>query len=536
VVVFNLIITAVGKLISLIPGIAPLLDKAYESSLRGTAEYENQLAAVNKQIDALGKSLELEELRTDFKRRMIGASKEEQQELEKRLKVEELSHELNVKIAEIRAASPGQTDEQLAKVEELVKAETAVYNEKVKQLNIDLQIKQAKEYELELEKQQASQIKANAMLAEGVVTAATTRLQNQVSIASAANSAYLALNDLEMQRARNAGDTEKQYKLQLQRARLIYQQTVLQIKQEERKAKLAVISSQIKLKELEATVAQKAAKGEALAQDYAAVELQKQAVQLAYEGVSAAQQIAQYNLMGANAVRTMAIEQAKFNKNKEAGEAIGGGAGVRVYGPSGTRSIGAGDPNAYLSSRLAQLGVTSGTYQQQAAATLVNNLVAQKREQLRAEYRQSTNQRTSIGESRYLAERGYADGGFVTRPTNAMVGEGGQPEYVIPASKMNDAMRRYSAGTRGEAVVNGAGASGGMSSTTNYSNQQNAYYGSGGGTSVNITTGPVMRLGNRNYVTVSDMQRGMAAAVGAAEANMMSRMSRSYAARRSMGL
>lgn len=130
----------------------------------------------------------------------------------------------------------------------------------------------------------------------------------------------------------------------------------------------------------------------------------------------------------------------------------------------------------------------------------------------------------------------FAEGGFVTRPTNAMVGEGGQPEYVIPASKMNDAMRRYSAGTRGEAVVNGAGASGGMSSTTNYSNQQNAYYGSGGGTSVNITTGPVMRLGNKNYVTVSDMQRGMAAAVGAAEANMMSRMSRSYAARRSMGL
>ena len=130
----------------------------------------------------------------------------------------------------------------------------------------------------------------------------------------------------------------------------------------------------------------------------------------------------------------------------------------------------------------------------------------------------------------------FAEGGFVTRPTNAMVGEGGQPEYVIPASKMNDAMRRYSAGTRGEAVVNGAGASGGMNSTTNYSNQQNAYYGSGGGTSVNITTGPVMRLGNKNYVTVSDMQRGMAAAVGAAEANMMNRMSRSYAARRSMGL
>lgn len=130
----------------------------------------------------------------------------------------------------------------------------------------------------------------------------------------------------------------------------------------------------------------------------------------------------------------------------------------------------------------------------------------------------------------------FAEGGFVTGPTTAIVGEGGQPEYVIPASKMDDAMRRYSAGTRGEAVVTGAGAPSVSNSSANYTNQQNTYYGSGGGTSVNITTGPVLRMNNKNYVSVSDMQRGLAAAVGAAESNMMNRMNRSYATRRSMGL
>ena len=129
----------------------------------------------------------------------------------------------------------------------------------------------------------------------------------------------------------------------------------------------------------------------------------------------------------------------------------------------------------------------------------------------------------------------FAEGGFVTRPTNALIGEGGESEYVIPSSKMSTAMQRYSAGVRGEAVTAGA-VTAGSTSTANYSNQQNAYYGGGGGTSVNITTGPVIRMNNRDYVTMTDMQRGMAAAANAGQANMMRQLGRSYAARRSMGL
>ena len=47
----------------------------------------------------------------------------------------------------------------------------------------------------------------------------------------------------------------------------------------------------------------------------------------------------------------------------------------------------------------------------------------------------------------------YAEGGFVTGPTQALIGEGGEAEYVIPASKMRSAMSRYAAGARGSAVI-----------------------------------------------------------------------------------
>ncbi|MGA1295824.1 MAG: phage tail tape measure protein, partial [Burkholderiaceae bacterium] len=47
----------------------------------------------------------------------------------------------------------------------------------------------------------------------------------------------------------------------------------------------------------------------------------------------------------------------------------------------------------------------------------------------------------------------FANGGVVTSPTMGLIGEGGEPEYVIPQSKMNAAMSRYSRGARGESVI-----------------------------------------------------------------------------------
>jgi len=70
--------------------------------------------------------------------------------------------------------------------------------------------------------------------------------------------------------------------------------------------------------------------------------------------------------------------------------------------------------------------------------------------------------------------RPFATGGMATKPTIGLVGEAGEDEYIIPASKMSTAMQRYSSGVRGQSVIPGTGSSqsvggGGGSTTVNYS-------------------------------------------------------------------
>ena len=52
----------------------------------------------------------------------------------------------------------------------------------------------------------------------------------------------------------------------------------------------------------------------------------------------------------------------------------------------------------------------------------------------------------------------YGTGGFISKPTNALVGESGS-EYVIRADQMDQAMRRYAKGARGQSVIDGVGGS-----------------------------------------------------------------------------
>lgn len=53
----------------------------------------------------------------------------------------------------------------------------------------------------------------------------------------------------------------------------------------------------------------------------------------------------------------------------------------------------------------------------------------------------------------YLSVPAFAQGGYVTKKTLAMVGEGGEPEYIIPASKMPNAIQNYANGARGNGVL-----------------------------------------------------------------------------------
>lgn len=90
-----------------------------------------------------------------------------------------------------------------------------------------------------------------------------------------------------------------------------------------------------------------------------------------------------------------------------------------------------------------------------------------------------------------------AEGGFVTGPTNAIIGEGGESEYVIPASKMDAAMSRYSRGARGEGVI--AGSTG---------TEAGAPGAAAGPMAIDVRYS-VERINNVEYVTTDQFQQGM---------------------------
>jgi hypothetical protein len=94
-----------------------------------------------------------------------------------------------------------------------------------------------------------------------------------------------------------------------------------------------------------------------------------------------------------------------------------------------------------------------------------------------------------------LSVPAFAEGGTVSRPTLAMVGEGGEREYIIPESKMQAASSRFLGGARGAAVIPSSG-SGGSSSAR--------------APQINVRTGPVMQQqdGSR-WVSMDDLERGM---------------------------
>jgi len=92
----------------------------------------------------------------------------------------------------------------------------------------------------------------------------------------------------------------------------------------------------------------------------------------------------------------------------------------------------------------------------------------------------------------------FASGGMATRPTLGLVGEAGEDEYIIPASKMASSMQRYSAGARGEAVIPGTGSS-------------YAGGGAGGSTTVNYS-GPILNFNSEEFVPKSAVGQIIASA------------------------
>ena len=91
----------------------------------------------------------------------------------------------------------------------------------------------------------------------------------------------------------------------------------------------------------------------------------------------------------------------------------------------------------------------------------------------------------------------FAEGGMVTGPTLAMVGEGGQPEYIVPASKAGAFAANIMAGVRGPGAIPRFAEGGYVAPSAN----------------VSIQTGPVTQMNGTNFVTTSDLTKAVQAGV-----------------------
>jgi len=92
----------------------------------------------------------------------------------------------------------------------------------------------------------------------------------------------------------------------------------------------------------------------------------------------------------------------------------------------------------------------------------------------------------------------FAEGGVVSGPTIAMVGEGGEPEYIVPQSKAGGFAANWMAGKRGASAIPRFAEGGVVVPAT---------------ANVSIQTGPVTQMNGTNYVTTQDLSRAVQAGV-----------------------
>jgi phage-related protein len=91
----------------------------------------------------------------------------------------------------------------------------------------------------------------------------------------------------------------------------------------------------------------------------------------------------------------------------------------------------------------------------------------------------------------------FAKGGVVDKATLAMIGEGGEREYIVPESKMAAASSRYLAGARGSGVIPTSSSGGGGAVNSSQAPV------------INITTGPLMQFDGEEWVSRGDFEKGL---------------------------
>jgi hypothetical protein len=473
--------------------------KLLEDQIKGLAEIEKreinraaarqrerlELEKINEQYGYILKDVEraaaLGEQRT-LLAQLAGALTEEEAQILNTLNEQSaVIDTILAKRQQLAALEQGGADTQ--QLSALVNEITALENKE-----IQLQIR-AKKESLALFTQE---IEAAAAAATRAIDLQIGALQGQQTLQQSQYTLMRSINDLQLQRLgfeeqllskayEQASSLNEQEAIQERLERIIHERFKLAVANAdvERAAALAQIQSGVELLKLEvekqriqymrlvAVMKEAQAQGVLNAAHREAVEAQYGALQLSAQSLDYAIRNAAVQGQIANSMYNQKVEAAAFARNMELSALAAKRTNGYMSGLSGSRSGG----------RLGDRTTTTTTTLPTGALT------------------------PSIGPGRARAGSilaslmpRFAAGGYVTGPTAAIVGEGGESEYIVPQSKASAFAANWMAGRRGAAAIPRSG----MASAA------------GRPPTINITTGPVMQQNGQNWVTVPDMERALA--------------------------
>mgnify|MGYP003633238623 FL=1 len=362
------------------------------------------------------------------------------------------------------------------------------------------------------------------------VEAQKSAYQNTINVTNARLNAEKAINDLQGQildRAYEQASSATQrlniakqiFHNEVNGAKLAYQQTLNSIEAERGKLELkrqgAVIDAQILKARGAILVAETEGidkKREAQRQADKALDAQMQAVRLIDGQIKAQAQVGEHQKTAAKAQLEAKIMTAEQNvKQKLVSEEIGMsntnanklvtslGNSVRDTGNLAT-GTGQVAENARRSAHMfiqVSNQASNAANQINRAATAQRNLNA-ARAQSSSSSNSGSTETAAAGAYWSGGFQAFAKGGMVKGPTLGLIGEGGEPEYIIPQSKAAGFAANFLSGKRGTSAIPGF-ADGGVVAPSS--------------ASVNIQTGPVTQMGGQNYVTMQDMSQAVQAGV-----------------------
>ena len=402
---------------------------------------------------------------------------------------------------------------------------------------------------VEAQKRKIDSLKTTVGLVEQekrAVEAQEQAYQNSVKITDSRLNAEKEINALSIQQLEIAyQNTESAkvrlriaseiFKAELEGARITYQQTLNRIEAEKqalefRKQSAIIETRIIQAKgELAAAEADSAEKAQLiLDKTQNLVKAQRQNVEVINGQIRAQGQIAENQKLAARAVLTQKENQAKvkYEQTLINDELVKGKTEAKNLANKILESSGHSDRLKTSTASVATNALNAAgnfirvaTEADQAANAIAR--AAQQQRNLNAARAQASSSSSSSSTTTTVQQaaggynlgsfKAFARGGVVKGPTLGLIGEGGEPEYIIPQSKAAGFAANFLSGKRGASAIPGF-AEGGVAGP------------------INIHTGPVMQQDGRNYVTVEQFTQGML------DLRDYVASSRSYGARRYGGI